>query len=34
LPGILDLSKPFYQAKYVFDADWTLTEVIEHAAQV
>jgi 8-oxo-dGTP diphosphatase len=34
LSRILDLSTPFYQAKYVFDADWTLTEVIEHSTQV
>jgi len=33
LSRILDMNKPFYQAKYVFDADWTLTEVVEHSAQ-
>jgi 8-oxo-dGTP diphosphatase len=33
LPRILDLSTPFYQAKYVFDADWTLTDMIEHTTQ-
>jgi 8-oxo-dGTP diphosphatase len=34
LSRILDLSTPFYQAKYVFDADWKLTEVVEHLNQV
>jgi 8-oxo-dGTP diphosphatase len=34
LTRILDMDKPFYQAKYVFDADWTLTEVVEHLTQV
>lgn len=31
---ILDMSTPFYQAKYVYDTDWQLVEVIEHSTQV
>jgi hypothetical protein len=33
LTRILDMNKPFYQAKYVFDTDWKLTEVFEHPTQ-
>ena len=33
LPRILDMNTPFYQAKYVFDADWLLKEVVEHLVQ-
>ena len=34
LGWILDMTRPFYQAKYVFDTDWQLMEVAEHANQV
>lgn len=34
LSQILDMNRPFYQAKYVFDTDWQLMEVIEHSTQV
>jgi len=34
MPHILDMHRPFYQAKYVFDNDWHLKEVIEHTACV
>ena len=31
LPRVLDKNLAFYQAKYIYDADWQLIEVIEHA---
>ena len=33
LPKILDASRGFYQAKYVFDVEWRLVEIVEHSAQ-
>ena len=34
LSRILDMTRPFYQAKHVCDADWQLTNVVEHSVQV
>ncbi len=34
LPRAVDMSKPSYQAKYVYDAEWQLIETIEHTARV
>ena len=34
LPRILDVNRPFYQAKHVYDSDWQMMEVIEHPTQV
>ena len=34
LSQILDMNRPFYQAKYVYDTDWQLMEAIEHSTQV
>ena len=34
LPRTVDMSQPFYQAKYVYDAKWQLMETIEHTTQV
>lgn len=34
LPRVLDMSWVFYQAKYVYDADWQLVEVEEHTTRV
>lgn len=34
LPKVLDMSRAFYQAKYVFDAEWQLVETAEHTTQV
>ena len=34
LSRILDMTRRFYQAKYVCDGDRQLTEVIEHSVQV
>jgi len=34
LPRVLDESWAFYQAKYVYDADWRLVGVEEHTARV
>ena len=30
LPHVLDGARPFYQAKYVYTADWQIIQVIEH----
>ena len=30
-PRVIDLGQPFYQAKYIYDADWHITEVLEHS---
>jgi hypothetical protein len=30
LPHVLDGAAPFYQAKYVYTADWQIMHVIEH----
>jgi 8-oxo-dGTP diphosphatase len=30
LPHVLDNAGPIYQAKYVYTAEWSLTEMIEH----
>lgn len=32
LPRVLDKNLAFYQAKYIYDADWQLVEVVEHTA--
>ena len=32
LPHVLDGAGPFYQAKYVYTADWKIIEVVEHPA--
>jgi len=34
LPRVIDVNWPFYQAKYVYDADWQLVGVIEHTTRV
>lgn len=34
MPHILDLHRPFYQAKYIYDVHWDLMEVIEHTTCV
>lgn len=34
LSQILDMNRPLYQAKYVYDTDWQLIEVSEHSTQV
>lgn len=34
LPMIFDVNRAFYQAKYVYDAEWQLVEVVEHSAQL
>jgi 8-oxo-dGTP diphosphatase len=34
LPKVLDRGRTFYQAKYVFDVEWQLVEVVEHTARV
>ena len=34
LPRVLDMGGAFYQARYVYDAEWQLMEVVEHSAQV
>ena len=31
LPHVLDETGPFYQAKYVYTADWKIAEVVEHS---
>ena len=33
LPRVLDATWPFYQAKYVYDADWQLIQAVEHTSQ-
>ena len=30
LPRVLDMSWVFYQAKYVYDVDWQLVDLVEH----
>jgi hypothetical protein len=30
LPKVLDQTRPFYQAKYVYSADWEMIQQIEH----
>jgi 8-oxo-dGTP diphosphatase len=32
LPHVVDSRRPFYQAKYVCDADWNLIQMVEHPA--
>jgi 8-oxo-dGTP diphosphatase len=32
LPHVIDGTRPFYQAKYVYTADWNIVQVIEHPA--
>lgn len=34
LPRVLDMDWAFYQAKYVYDADWQLVKVVEHTSRV
>ena len=34
LPKVLDVSRSFYQAKHVFNAEWQLVEVVEHTTRV
>lgn len=34
LPRVLDLSWPFYQAKYVYQAGWQFVEMIEHTTRI
>ena len=30
-PHAVDMKRPFYQAKYVYDSEWQLMETIEHS---
>ena len=32
LPHVIDGSLPFYQAKYIYDADWNIIQMVEHPA--
>ena len=32
LPHVVDGTLPFYQAKYVYDADWNMIQMVEHPA--
>lgn len=32
LPHVLDGTRPFYQAKYVYTADWEMIQKVEHAS--
>ena len=32
LPYVIDSARPFYQAKYVCDADWNIVQVVEYPA--
>ena len=34
LPQAVDMKRPFYQAKYVYNSEWQLMETIEHSNQV
>jgi hypothetical protein len=34
LPQAVNLKRPFYQAKYIYDSEWQLMEIIEHSNQV
>jgi 8-oxo-dGTP diphosphatase len=34
LPQAIDMKRPFYQAKYVYNSEWQLIETIEHMHQV
>lgn len=34
LPHVVDADRPFYQAKYVYDADWQLIGMVEHTTRV
>jgi hypothetical protein len=32
-PHIIDIKHPFYQAKYVYDSEWQLLEIMVHSNQ-
>jgi 8-oxo-dGTP diphosphatase len=34
LPHAIDINQPFYQAKYMYDANWQLVGVLEHTLRV
>jgi 8-oxo-dGTP diphosphatase len=34
LPQAVDMKRPFYQAKYVYDSEWQLLETIEYSNQI
>ena len=32
LVHVIDGTRPLYQAKYVYDADWNMIQMVEHPA--